>query len=158
MRSDLRERTSVPFRLWAPLGFAAPWLGGWAVSIVAGDPMPRTAGTRIAAGLLIVSFVLWNGWAARLLRRARAGLLPWQPTPRLVTEGPYRWSRNPRCLGLVWLYAGLALVAGSAWALASLPLGMLLVTWATILPEEYELRRRFPVLFPLYSHRIRRWM
>lgn len=158
MRTDLRERTEPQFRLWAPFGFVVPWLVGWLVSVIGHDPMPRSTGSRVAGVLLLVACLLWNGWSARLLRRARSGLLPWQPTPRLVTEGPYRWSRNPQCLGLVWLYAGLALLAGSTWALVSLPLGALIVTWVTILPEERMLRRQFPLLYPLYAHRIRRWM
>jgi protein-S-isoprenylcysteine O-methyltransferase Ste14 len=70
---------------------------------------------RLGIGPAAVAVAL--GLFAACLRRFRAAgtSIPTDvPTRALVTDGPYRMSRNPIYLSLTLLYAGIALVAGSA--------------------------------------------
>jgi protein-S-isoprenylcysteine O-methyltransferase Ste14 len=82
---------------------------------------------------------------------------PFDPPRRLVTQGPYRFVRNPMYIG-----AGLAL-AGAALFYESLPLlvytGLfLLITHLfVVLYEEPTLRRTFGQEYEAYCHRVRRW-
>jgi protein-S-isoprenylcysteine O-methyltransferase Ste14 len=48
-------------------------------------------------------------WGLLVFFRARTAIIPNQPARRLVTSGPYRFSRNPMYVGLSALYVGLAL-------------------------------------------------
>src|SRR3974390_3376072 len=58
--------------------------------------LPFAPGLRIAAGVLIfvcgVSLVV----SARILfLRTSQSPIPWKPTPELILQGPYRFTRNP---------------------------------------------------------------
>jgi len=74
---------------------------------------------------------------------------------RLVTEGIYRWSRNPQLLGWTLVLVGLGLVRGSAMVLL-----LALVSWLSYrvyLPlEEKLLRRLFGEAYETYRHRTHR--
>jgi protein-S-isoprenylcysteine O-methyltransferase Ste14 len=75
---------------------------------------------------------------------------------RLVTEGIYRWSRNPQLVGWTLVLVGLGLVRGSAMVLL-----LALVAWLSYrlsLPLEEELLRHlFGEAYETYRHRTHRY-
>src|SRR4030095_15957462 len=75
--------------------------------------------------------------------RHRTTIVPQHPVATLITSGAYRWSRNPMYTGLAITYLGGALLAGSWWPLALLPLAILAVARLAIRPEEQYLKARF---------------
>jgi protein-S-isoprenylcysteine O-methyltransferase Ste14 len=75
-----------------------------------------------------------------------------------VTSGPYRLSRNPGYLGLALVYAGIAILSGALWALATLGPTLIVVDRGVILPEERYLSRRFGEEYSCYRRRTRRWL
>ncbi len=104
--------------------------------------------------------------------RKRARLAPFPPssaghgTPfnparaaqALVTDGPYRVTRNPMYLGMACAYAGAALVTGALWSLALLPLVLLVIDRAIIPREEKHLAASFGAEYERYRRRVRRWL
>jgi protein-S-isoprenylcysteine O-methyltransferase Ste14 len=154
---DERQDT-VAFRVWPPIAIGAPLLVGWLVTLNRGDPV--TLGDwRVPLGwALVVFFVVWNGWALWLFARHETGLLPGQATKELIEEGPFRVSRNPLYVGLLALYVGLALLAPTFWALALLPVAVLLILWGSIVPEERYLHERLGPPYDEYRRRVRRWL
>lgn len=149
---------TVGFRLWPPFAVGIPWLAGWLVTRALGDPV-AFGEWRVPLGWALVAFfVVWNGWSLWLFARHDTGLLPGQATTTLVEEGPYRVSRNPLYVGLIAAYLGLALLAPSVWALALVPVAVLLLLWGSIWPEEAYLRRRFGAAYADYTRRVRRWL
>jgi hypothetical protein len=85
-------------------------------------------------------------------------------TKRLVTSGPYRYTRNPMLFGACLLYLGLALALDSWAALAYLALFMsVMLGWVVRLEEkrlledfgdEYrEYRRRTSAFVPWFKRR-----
>ena len=65
----------------------------------------RSAGAR--------GFAMWV-WTVRLFARiGRGTLAPWDPTERLVVEGPYAHVRNPMITGVLAVLLGEALIFGS---------------------------------------------
>ena len=152
-----REDT-VGFRLWPPVGVGLPLLAGWLATSVWGDPV-HLGSWRVPVGwVLVLFFVLWNGWSLWLFRRHSTGLLPGQATEAMIERGPYRLSRNPLYVGMLALYLGLALLAPTFWGLVLFPLAVLLVLWGAILPEERFLRERFGAPYADYCRRVRRWL
>jgi protein-S-isoprenylcysteine O-methyltransferase Ste14 len=92
------------------------------------------------------------------LRLAGTDFDPQRPSSVLVTHGIYRYSRNPIYLGLSVLYTGLSLLGSCLWALALLPVLLLMIRRFLILPEERYLLRRFGDAYSDYSSRVGRWL
>ena len=78
---------------------------------------PLLAGRALAAArphavglvpfMLGTSLLLWCVWI--FYRDGRGTLAPWDPPRRLVTSGPYRWSRNPMYVAVTLVLCGWAL-------------------------------------------------
>lgn len=126
---------------------------GWGLGGIAGALQVLLGIALIAAG-----FALWL-WTVRLFARIGKGTLaPWDPTRRLVVEGPYRHVRNPM------IAAVLAVLGGEAALFGSLPL----LAWFAAffagnvvffsLYEEPGLERRFGEDYRAYKANVPRWL
>jgi len=116
-------------------------------------------GLRFGLGPVLV--VAGLGLAVLAMRRfARAGTNVPTPLPAtaLVTGGIYRYSRNPIYVGLSALYLGLALIAGSAWALILLIPVLLIMRTGVIGREERYLQAKFGADYDRYRAQVRRWI
>src|SRR6185369_11928980 len=80
-----------------------------------------TAGRIVGAGLLIAGLLLAFSAAGMFLWK-RTTLVPFGAAAHLVTEGQYRFTRNPMYLGLVVAYLGVAGLLTQPWAIVLLPL------------------------------------
>jgi protein-S-isoprenylcysteine O-methyltransferase Ste14 len=112
----------------------------------------------VVGGLLFVLGVLLI--AAGIVRFSRAGTnVPTnRPTTALVTDGPYRYSRNPIYIALFLIYAGIGAAADNLWILA---LGILLfpiLRYGVVAREERYLERKFGQAYLDYKAAVRRWL
>ncbi len=98
------------------------------------------------------------GAAVRRFRAARTTLQPWESTAALVTEGPFRFSRNPIYVGYTLLYLGIGFWMNSAWSLVLLPLVLAAMHRLVIVKEEAYLESRFGEAYETYRRRVRRWI
>lgn len=96
--------------------------------------------------------------AGGLFKRAGTDLVPFKNVSALVTTGVYRMTRNPMYLGMAAVLLGTAITVGNAAALIVPMLFMVIIQSRFILPEEEMLRGLFPVDFPDYCRRVRRWI
>lgn len=119
--------------------------------------LPRTA-SRVAALLCLLLWLITAVGALILFARHRTSPLPMRPSTTLVTGGPYRWSRNPMYLGLVFLYIAVALWFDHAWPLLLLPIVVVIVQTVIIVREERYLEQRFGEEYRVYRRRVRRWL
>ena len=106
----------------------------------------------LAAGLIIGLL------AAGLFRRAGTDVKPWRSSTALVTDGPYRWTRNPMYLGMCLVYVGLAIAADSLAALLLLIPVLIIIQTQVIAREERYLEGKFGDEFRAYTARVRRWL
>ena len=104
-----------------------------------------------AAGALCIA-------ALGRFRRAGTAVEPWRPSTALVTDGVYRFTRNPIYLAMALLYAGLALVLDSVVALVLLPPLLALVQVGVVSREERYLESRFGDVYRRYRASVRRWV
>jgi len=77
--------------------------------------------------------------------------------PELLTDGPYRISRNPIYLGNCLQYIGLSLIANSVWA-AGLIVPLLIYLNRVTKREEAYLEERFGDDFIQYRDDVGRWL
>jgi protein-S-isoprenylcysteine O-methyltransferase Ste14 len=119
--------------------------------------LPRD-GARLVGVALCAAFVIWNGWTLGTMAASRTAILPGGATRKILDRGPFRVSRNPLYIGLIALDVGLALLWPSAWALLLVPVGLALLFWGAVGPEERYLSAKFGVAYDAYRRRVRRWL
>lgn len=76
----------------------------------------------------------------------------------LVTDGVYRYSRNPMYVGLVFVLLGWALYLSHYLAFVLLPIFILYMTRFQIQPEEQMMKQKFGKKYQVYISRVRRWI
>jgi protein-S-isoprenylcysteine O-methyltransferase Ste14 len=93
-------------------------------------------------------------------RRVKTTVNPLTPeaTTAMVTEGVYRFTRNPMYLGFLLVLAGWAMYLSNVLAFALLPLFVLYMNRFQIVPEERALSAKFPDAFTAYKCSVRRWL
>lgn len=97
-------------------------------------------------------------YAARLFRKAQTPLKPFTPVKAVITDGPFRYSRNPVYLGMFIMLAGWAIYlrALSPWFF------MLAFVWAIrthwVLKEEVQMERQMGEAYLKYKSEVRRWL
>ncbi len=96
--------------------------------------------------------------ALRLMRRAGTAINPTKPTTRLVLAGPFRFTRNPLYLSLLLIYAAIAVLTTTLWALVLLPVVVVILQRVAISKEEAYLERKFGDEYRAYRARVRRWI
>jgi len=110
-------------------------------------------------GLVPLAFGLALALAAeRQFVRAGTPVRPFQEPRALVTDGAFRFSRNPMYLGLVLVLAGAALLLSSPLALLTAPAYGAWVQARFVALEERLLEERFSDAYRAYRRRVRRWV
>jgi protein-S-isoprenylcysteine O-methyltransferase Ste14 len=126
------------------------------LSFEGADIQPVTAVLGVGAIAIGLGLVAWT--ITLFVRVGRGTLAPWDPTSRLVVQGPYRYVRNPMITGVGTILAGEALFFRS-WGIA-IQLAVFAVVNAIYFPlvEEPGLRRRFGAEYEEYCARVPRWL
>jgi protein-S-isoprenylcysteine O-methyltransferase Ste14 len=115
-------------------------------------------GVSIAGGVVFGIGAVIAGWGLLTFRAARTTTVPGQASSRLVTWGPYRFSRNPMYIGLIVAYLGEAGILRQAWPVFLLPLVVAYVNWVVIPVEEFRLKEVFAEEYDRYRMKVRRWL
>jgi protein-S-isoprenylcysteine O-methyltransferase Ste14 len=108
--------------------------------------------------LLLLPAAATGGPGARALLRRGTTLHPFGEPTTLVTDGPYRFSRNPLYLSLALLLLGAAIYFGSLTSFLVIPVFVWAVNRSFIRPEEARLATVFGDSYRDYCHRVRRWL
>lgn len=109
----------------------------------------------LGAGIVLVGLALHSWSSATLARGERQG--PAAGTP--VTDGPFRYVRNPIYLAGITLLLGVGLLY-APWRTVDFGLPLLLLLYfhvAVVRVEEPELRRRYGSKYEEYWERVPRW-
>jgi protein-S-isoprenylcysteine O-methyltransferase Ste14 len=120
--------------------------------------LPSAIAWPLGAVILLAGIALGPVWGIRTMRTANTTVRPDRAASHLVTEGPFRYSRNPLYLSLTLMYAGIAIIANSLWALLLLIPVVLFMSLFVIRREEAHLQRTFGEEYERYRARVRRWV
>ncbi len=81
-----------------------------------------------------------------------------KPATTLVTDGPYRYTRNPGYLALTLLYLGVGFLLGSVYVVVLVTPAILVMNVAVVRKEEEHLEARFGEEYLHYKASVRRWL
>ncbi len=124
----------------------------WPIRPLPGPWGGVTGVVLIAAGVAIMPPVLLR------FRRADTPFNPHKPASALITDGPYRFSRNPAYIALTLWYLGAGLILNNGWVLL-LAIPVLLVMDRWVIPaEERHLQAKFGEQYLCYKSQVRRWL
>ena len=113
--------------------------------------------TIVGLALLAVSLLLMI-WASREFKRAETAVPHKIGASKLVTTGPYRYSRNPMYVSLTLLQLGIGFIMGSAWVLLALIPVLLIMNRGVIAREEAYMTNQFGQQYLNYKTAVRRWL
>jgi len=145
-------------------GVVAPppliYLGGLVVGLVLDRiwPAPFMTARPVAGTALVLLGVALMALGIREFKRAGTDYKPYRPATRVITSGPFRFTRNPLYLSLTVVYAGIALGLASLWALALLVPVLVVIRYGVVAREERYLERKFGGDYLRYKESVRRWL
>ena len=116
------------------------------------------SGIRLTgAGLFAVGATI-AGWSLLIFHKSRTTTVPGRTSSKLVTWGPYRFSRNPMYVGLTIAYLGEAGILKQLWPILLLPLTVAYLNWIVLPVEEARLTGAFGGDYQRYQAKVRRWI
>ena len=152
------ERDNPGIKVPPPLIYMVPLVLGLMLDRIRQvSLLPRGVARGLGWSLMGGGVVL-NAWFLKAIRKTNVPLRTDKPVPRLITEGPFRYSRNPSYLALAMIYAGIASLRNSLWAMLLLPAVVMAMHREVIGREERYLERTFGEEYLIYKEKVRRWV
>lgn len=124
------------------------------IHLISLSPMLRLI---VGGAFLIISGCL-AGCAFFALIKNKTPFDPSKSTVKIVTDGAYRFSRNPLYLSLLLLLFGIAVLMSSIWLFVAVPILYALFLFKAVKPEESYLSEKFGEAYSNYSAKVRRWI
>jgi protein-S-isoprenylcysteine O-methyltransferase Ste14 len=112
----------------------------------------------VAGGIVLGIGAAIAGWGLVTFRAAQTTTVPGKASSRLVTWGPYRFTRNPMYVGLIIAYLGETIILRQLWPVILLPLIVAYLNWIVIPVEESKLKEVFLEDYDRYRAKVRRWL
>lgn len=110
-------------------------------------------------GLVIGAGGVWLSVSGtREFSRSGTNINPFQPALKLVTTGPYRFTRNPMYLGMIIILLGLGLMFSLEWGIILTPFLWLAFDRLVVAREETYLTTKFGEPYRDFLTRTRRWL
>jgi len=131
---------------------------GFGLDVVIGTgSLPWTVAVPVGVASIVAGFALLASFL-EAFRHAQTPVDPYTPTETIVTDGPYRLTRNPAYLGMALVYAGIAIASNALWVIIPLPVALAVIDRGVIAREERYLERKFGTPYTEYKRRVRRWI
>ena len=156
-QNPLRLLLHVP----VPWVFVLTYLGGVVLEFVfpgSFHSLESNPAGGILGGILLAAGVAIAAWGWLIFFKARTTTVPGRASNKLVTWGPYRFSRNPMYVGLTLAYLGEAGLLHQFWPVLLLPLTICHINWIVIPVEEARLKEVFGSEYQAYCAKVRRWI
>jgi protein-S-isoprenylcysteine O-methyltransferase Ste14 len=142
-----KTRWGILLALLTVAALYGPWL-----LAIRGSPHLFELGlhTLVGLGLVLIALYLWVAAAPLILRdRGQVMTIP----ERLVTEGPYRWTRHPLYVGHALFIGGGVLASGALEVFLVIPLLWVIAAVASRYEEVSRLEPLFRETFRQYQSR-----
>jgi protein-S-isoprenylcysteine O-methyltransferase Ste14 len=133
-------------------------LGALLQYAIAPLPFPGDAWIRIVGVIIVVAGLALIFSALATFKKTGQDPKPWEPSPELIIEGPYRWTRNPMYVGLTSILVGFGLALNNLWFSLLAAAALVAVHFIAVLPEEDYLSGKFGHDYENYRKKVRRYL
>ena len=124
-----------------------------------GDPSIFLEGPVTSTGYLIgLVGIALPIWGAQIFKQRETNIIPYRDPDKIVTEGPFRFSRNPMYLGMLLVLLGATVKLGILEGFLFAALFFSVANWWYIPFEEEKMKTVFGTAFDDYCARVRRWL
>jgi len=131
-----------------------PLVAGYGIDIFISYPLfPSSNFWLVIASILLILGLIFMIWSVR-----EAGKIDMVAPGRLITSGPYSYSRNPMYVSWISVYLSIFVLNRSLWLLLLLFVALLTTHYLVILREERILREKFEDQFRQYCEKVRRYI
>lgn len=153
-----KENTAPGIKVPPPVIFGIALLIGFGLEYLwPAAPLSRAWGYVIGAIIIGVSVALMP-FVLILFKRQRTSFSVHHSATALLTDGPYRFSRNPAYVALTLLCIGIGFVVNNGWIwLMCVPAVLVTDLWI-IRKEERHLETQFGEAYLKYKSSVRRWI
>lgn len=112
-----------------------------------------------AGGLIVaISIGILGAWPMHLFRKSGQNPTPWSETPEIIVLGPYKFTRNPMYLMMVFVCLGFGVMLSEAWIVILTPVLAITLYHIAIKHEEAYLEQVFGDSYRDYKKSVRRWI
>jgi len=127
--------------------------------LVAPPPLPGGRAVQFAVGGALVALALAIGGSAfGLFKKSGQDPAPWKPSPSLVLQGAYRFTRNPMYVSMTLSVIGLGFALDDLWLVIGAALFLIIVHYTAVLREEAYLDEKFGDEYRAYKKKVRRYL
>ena len=111
----------------------------------------------VGLGLIGLGFLLAFNSIARFVR-AKTGVVPFSESTILITEGFYKYTRNPMYVGMNSFLLGLLIILNNPINFIFLVIFFFIVRNLFVIKEEVQMKETFGEEYLLYKDKVRRWL
>ena len=108
-------------------------------------------------GLIALGFLLAFNSIARFVK-AKTGVVPFSESTTLITEGFYKYTRNPMYVGMNSFLLGLLIILNNPINFIFLIIFFFIVRNLFVIKEELQMEQTFGEDYLSYKGRVRRWL
>jgi len=106
----------------------------------------------------IILGILINILTDNLFKKNGTTVKPYEKPSKLIIEGPFRISRHPMYLGMLFILIGIAILLGSILTI-TFPIIFFLIMEIIFIPHEEEtMEKYFNTEYNSYKKKVRRWI
>jgi protein-S-isoprenylcysteine O-methyltransferase Ste14 len=116
--------------------------------------LPATPSVMIIGLLLTIAGLLIALWARVVLGTNWSGTVTFKEEHELVERGPYAYVRHPLYSGLILMFLGTVIAAGTVGALAGFPF-FVIGCWIKLKQEEAMMTKHFGDVYLSYKTRVK---
>jgi len=156
------DRSGAAVRFPPPIAGILTIFGGYAIGWFTPVLTAYQLDTPVrywTGGLIVfLAGLVLGAWPIRLFRDTGQNATPWSETPEIVIKGPYKFTRNPMYLMMIFVCVGFAVILSEPWIMMLIP-GLALVLYhIAIKHEETYLEEKFGESYVAYKNSVRRWL
>ncbi len=145
-------------RIPPPLLFVVAWVAGAGLQRLVRLTVPAVQILREVGMGLVGCAILLALYSVGTFLAARTTIVPFSAASKLVTWGPYQFTRNPMYVSLILAYIGVAAIFSQLLVLILLLIPITLVRTIVIPFEEARMREVFGEAYDQYCSSVRRWL